>query len=399
MADVNPWLTIVGLGEDGPDGLGDASRQALEQAEIVMGPPRHLALIARTSAEQIEWPVPFSEGIEQLQTLRGRKVVVLASGDPFWFGAGGVLARTFARDEWVCHPVVSSFALVAARLGWPLEQTKCMGLHAAPLDRLRPHLAGGQRLIVLLRDGAAVADLAAYLAGCGFGESLLHVMEALGGPRERQRQARANAFDLPDIAHPVCVGIEPAGGPALPLTNGLADTWFAHDGQITKQPVRAITMAALAPRIGETLWDIGGGSGSIPIEWLLAHPANHAVCFEADPGRTRRIAENAGKLGADRLKIIEGRAPDCLAGLPPPDAVFVGGGLSQHLLQTLWPLLPAGCRVVANAVTLESEALLQAWHADKGGSLTRVEISTAAPLGQRRGWKASYPVVQWCVAR
>ncbi|MEO9777721.1 MAG: precorrin-6y C5,15-methyltransferase (decarboxylating) subunit CbiE [Sedimentitalea sp.] len=397
MADA-PWLTIVGLGEDGPAGLSPASRETLDQAEIVMGPPRHLALLPELRAERIEWPVPFADGVARLLELRGRQVVMLASGDPFWFGAGSVIARHLERKDWCALPGVSVFSLAAARLGWPLETTVTLGLHAAPLTRLRPYLAAGQRVIVLVRDGAAVASLAESLVETGFGESTLHVCEALGGPRERLRICVAASLALDDISHPVCVGLEVAGdGLALPLTPGRPDMVFENDGQITRGPVRAMTLAALAPRPGDHLWDIGGGSGSVGIEWLLSHPSLGATTIEPRPDRAKRIRRNADQLGVDRLDIVQGFAPDALDNLQPPDAVFVGGGLSADMLTWLHTNLRDGTRLVANAVTLESESLLAQAQAQYGGNLLRVELAQAGSLGSKRGWKAAYPVVQWSV--
>lgn len=398
--DLTGWLTIIGLGEDGPDGLPPASRVALAKARIVMGARRHLALLPDLAAERLEWPVPFADGIPQLLALRGQPVVLLASGDPFWFGAGTSVTRHLAPGEWHALPAPSTFALAAARLGWPLELTDCLGLHAAPLSRLAQYLAPGRRIFALLRDGDAVNELARYLAGRGFGASDLVVMESLGGPRERMRQTRADAFNLDDVAHPVAVAITVAGdGPALPLASGRPDDVFAHDGQITKRPIRALTLSALAPLPGELLWDIGAGSGSIGIEWLLAHPSCRAIAAEADPTRAERLRANAASLGVDRLQLVIATAPDGLIDLPEPDAVFIGGGLSDSLLNHLWAVLPIGCRLVANAVTLESEALLAQWHQKAGGTLLRIDLSEAAPLGTRRGWRASYPIVQWSVTR
>lgn len=393
-----PWLTIIGVGEDGVNGLGPAAQAALAKAEMVMGPARHLALLPALRCPAIEWPVPFADGIAVLLAQRGRRVVMLASGDPFWFGAGSSVTLALEREEWTAIPAPSTFTLAAARLGWPLQDVACLGLHAAPLERLRPHLAPERRVLALLRDGDAVATLADYLTRQGFGPSTLHVMEALGGPRERVRSAAADGLLFADVAHPVAVGIECAGdGSTLPLTPGRPDDWFASDGQLTKSPVRALTMSALAPRAGDLLWDIGAGSGSVGVEWLLAHPANRACAIEADPVRVERARANATALGVDRLDLLTGAAPDVLPNGPVPDAVFIGGGLSDALLETLWARLPAGTRLVANAVTLESEALLIRWHGEKAGSLLRIELADAAPLGTRRGWRARYPVVQWSV--
>ncbi len=401
MADT-PWLTIVGIGEDGAAGLSDGAKAAIAAADIVIGAARHLALmpdlVGEGKAERRPWPVPFESGIDALLAERGRAVVLFASGDPFWYGAGTSVTRHLSPDEWVAHPALSTFTLVAARLGWGIETTACLGLHAAPLTRLRRHAVPGARAIVLVRDGAAVRALAEYLSDLGFGASRMHVLEAIGGARERHRETTAATFGLDDVAHPVAVGIVFAGaGVVMPCASGIEDSWFAHDGQITKRPVRALTLSALAPRPGERLWDIGAGSGSVGIEWLLADPSTQALAFEADPVRAARARANAATLGAERLEVIEGRAPEVLAGHAPPDAVFVGGGLSHALLTDLWTALPAGTRLVANAVTLESEALLGEWHAVHGGTLLRIELAEAVPLGTRRGWQARYPVVQWSV--
>ena len=393
----DPWLTIIGLGEDGPEGLPPSSLAALNGAEIVMAPARHLALLGGTQQQTIPWPVPFADGIAQLLSLRGRRVVVLVSGDPFWFGAGSVLARELDRTEWTALPGVSCFALAAAKLGWPIETTPCLGLHAAPLSRLRPHLGNGARVIVTLRDGKAVTELAAYLAEIGFEGSTLHVMEALGGPRECISTLPVRDIGDRAFEHPVCVAAQVTGtGQSMPKTSGLADDWFDHDGQITKSPVRALTLSALAPRRDEHLWDIGGGSGSVAIEWLLADPTTRATSVEAEPERAKRIEMNAARLGVDRLKVVAGQAPDVLHDLPAPDAVFVGGGLSDDMLAFLQGL-PSGTRLVSNAVTLETEALLTAAHAKHGGTLLRIELAHSAPLGAKRGWRASYPIVQWSV--
>lgn len=392
-------MTILGIGEDGADGLSTTARAVVDAAELVMGAARHLALLPGLRCEAVEWPVPFAEGIPLLLAQRGRRVVLLASGDPFWFGAGTSVTRHLAPDEWIAHPAPSTFALAAARLGWAVQEIVCLGLHAAPLSRLRAHLAPGQRLLLLVRDGAAAGDVAHYLVETGFGRSTLYVLEALGGPRARVRQTEAAAYVLTDVLHPVAIGVEVHGeGSVLPASSGRPDAWFASDGQLTKQPVRALTLSALAPRPGELLWDIGAGSGSIGIEWLLAHPANRAVAIEADPARADRARANAAALGVDRLAVHTGRAPDLLPE-GAPDAVFIGGGLSQALLEALWARLPVGTRLVTNAVTLESEALLAQWQGRVGGSLLRIELADAVPLGSRHGWKARYPVVQWSVAR
>lgn len=389
------WLSIIGLGEDGAEGLPKASRDALAAAETVFGAPRHLAMVDHP--DRREWPVPFS--IRPVLALRWRRVAVLASGDPFWHGAGGALAAALERDEWRAFPGLSVFSLAASRMGWPIERTPCLGLHAAPLARLRRELVPGHRVITTLRDGAAVRELAAWLEAEGFGDSDMTVLEHLGGPRERIRETRADRLGWDDIGPLVAVALTVQGsGRVIPRVSGLPDGLFEHDGQITRRPVRALALSALAPRPGELLWDIGAGAGSVGIEWLLSHPATRCIGVERDPLRASRARRNAARLGVE-LEIRQGRALDLLPDLPDPDAVFIGGGADDALLAALWQGLPAGCRVVAHAVTLETEALLGAWQAAKGGALLRIQLSETAPIGGRRGWKAGYPVTQWSVAR
>jgi precorrin-6Y C5,15-methyltransferase (decarboxylating) len=390
-----PWLVIIGLGDDGLPGLSDASREALAQAEVVFGGSRHLEL-ADVGARGRAWPVPFD--IAPVLALRGRRVAVLASGDPFWFGAGGSLAAHMDPAEWQAFPAPSTFAHAAARLGWPLETVACHGLHASPFARMRADLQNGARLICLLRDGDAPRALAEWLAAMGFGGSVLHVMEALGGPHERVRVApRADGFDLQGIRAPVAVAIE-AGGVGLARGFGLPDAAFAHDGQITKRAIRAMTLAALGPRPGERLWDIGAGSGSISVEWCLA--GGHATAIEAKASRLENIRANMLGFGVEhRMSVVSGHAPKALAGLPLPHAVFVGGGGDSALYAALWPLLLHRTRLVANAVTLETEALLAELQVRHGGELSRIDIAQCQPLGRMRGWAAARPVVQWSVVK
>lgn len=384
-----PWLSIIGLGEDGPPGLPPASREALADAEIVFGAPRHLALAGVTGQP---WPVPFS--VAPLLALRGRRVAALVSGDPFWHGAGGTLAETLAPGEWRAFPVAGTFSLAAARLGWRLEDVACLGLHAAPFARLRPVLARGARAICLLRDGEAPAALAEWLVTQGLGATAMTLLEALGGPRERIRQTRAAGFAL-DCAAPVAVALDGADLPAgsgLPRGFGLPDDAFAHDGQITRRAVRAVTLAHLAPRVGEMLWDIGGGSGSVSVEWCLN--GGRAVTVEPRADRLANIAANIDAFGlAGRMRAVAGAAPEALTGLPVPDAIFVGGGVDAALVAALPP-----ARLVINAVTLETETLLARLHAERGGSLTRLSVEDAAPLGRMRGWTPARSVTIWASA-
>lgn len=396
MAENTPWLSIIGITEGGLSGLSDAARASLSQAEIVFGGPRHLAL-AGVADKGRAWPVPFS--IAPVMELRGRRVAILASGDPFWHGAGGSIAAHLTAGEWQTYPAPSVFSLAAATLGWRIEETACLGLHAAPFARLLPHLTHGARLICTLRDGAALTQLAAWLTDQGFGASALTVMEALGGPDQSISQATAATCDLQAGAL-VAVAIHALGPKGLPRAAGLPDDAFAHDGQITKRPIRALTLSALAPRAGERLWDLGAGSGSISVEWCLATATTTAICVEAKPKRTPNIRTNAETYAlSDRMTVIEADSLTAIETLPAPDAVFIGGGADDALLTRLWDILPQGTRLVINGVTLETEALLVTWSARHGGQMIRVELATATPLGSMRGWTPARAVVQWSVTR
>ena len=389
----DPWLTLIGMADDSAAALAPASRQALEEATTIIGGPRHLDLVQAGDKGQ-PWPVPFA--LDPVLAAKGTPTVVLASGDPFWFGAGGSLTAHLTPGEWTVHPAPSTFSLVAGALGWRMEEITCHGLHAAPFSQLRRVLSPKGRLICLVRDGTAPAALATYLTEQGAGAATLHICERMGGPHQRIRQTTAAAFDAPDIAAPVAVAIDLPADVGLSRASGLPDDAFTHDGQITKRPVRALTLSALAPRPGETLWDIGAGSGSIAIEWCLA--GGSATAFEIKPDRAANISQNITDFGlAHRMTVIEGPTSETITDQPLPNAVFIGGGGTPALFEQLFAILPTGTRLVANGVTLETETLLAQLHAEKGGSLLRIELAEAQPLGSLRGWQPARPIVQWSV--
>lgn len=394
------WLSIVGIGEDGLPGLGEAAKAAIADAEVVFGGARHLELAASAiSGEAHTWLTPFSASIDAIIALRGSKVCVLASGDPFHHGVGATLARHIDASQMRVYPHPSSFSLAAARLGWPLQDVLALSLHGRPLDLIRPHLHPGARILALTSDEHGPAALAKLLTEAGFGISIVTVLEALGGPSETVRTNVAMSFGLTDI-NPLNICaisvVALPGARILPLTPGLDDALFEHDGQITKREVRALSLAALAPRRGELLWDIGAGSGSIAIEWMLADPSLNAIAIESDPERAARISRNSNRLGVPSLKLIQGVAPEALAGLEEPHAVFIGGGGSDAgVLDAAISALRPGGRLVANAVTLEMEALLLARHAELGGTLTRLSVERAEAIGSMTGWKPARPIMQW----
>jgi precorrin-6B C5,15-methyltransferase / cobalt-precorrin-6B C5,C15-methyltransferase len=395
-----PWLSIVGIGEDG---LSAAARELLTRAELIAGGRRHLALVASLGKPTLEWDTPFAASIPKLLAHRGQRVVALCSGDPFWYGAGPVFAEAVPATEIVVIPAPSTFAWAAARLRWRLEETITLGLHARPIELLRPHLRTGALLIALVRDGAAPTQIAGYLNGIGFGPSRLTILEALGGPRERIRVTTAANFTPDDIQSPVALAIEALTEPGaiiVPRVAGLPDELFENDGQLTKREIRAVSLSTLAPHGGELLWDIGAGSGAIGIEWLLAHPANRAIGIEARADRLTNARANAQSLGVPHFDLRLGTAPGALKDLPPPDAVFVGGGASRDgVLDTIWQALPPGGRLVVNSVTLETEALRVGGRAYYGGALLRLSVERAGAVGGLTGWRAAMPVVQWSVTK
>ncbi|MGQ3676207.1 precorrin-6y C5,15-methyltransferase (decarboxylating) subunit CbiE [Xanthobacter sp. TB0139] len=398
-----PWLTLVGIGENGRDGLCPAALQALEEASLVVGGSRHLALAAPFSGKALAWPSPMHEAFPDILARRRQKVCVLASGDPFHHGVGSLLARLVPADEMRTLPAPSAFSLAAARMGWAVQDCTTISLHGRMLERIIPQLAPRRRLLVLTWDETTPAKLADLLCARGFGPSTLTVLEALGGPREQIRAAQAEGFALSGIDPLNIIALEVVAGPnarPLPLTPGMVDDSFVHDGQITKAEIRALTLAALAPLPGETLWDIGAGSGSISIEWCLRHPSNRALAVEAHPERAGGIARNRLNFGAEGLKLVVGKAPAALEGLPAPDAIFIGGGLTvPGLFEAAWSALPEGGRLVANAVTLESEARLAALHGQHGGQMRRISIDRLSPVGRLHGWRPAMPVTQWRVVK
>jgi precorrin-6Y C5,15-methyltransferase (decarboxylating) len=392
------WLSIVGIGEDGLDGVSAAGRRLIADADLVVGGARQLALAGDLVKTAMPWPSPLLGAIPQILGHRGRPVCVLASGDPFSYGIGATLAAHVPAEEMLCLPAPSAFSLAAARLAWPLQTTTCLSVHGRPLELLIPHLQPGARVLALSWDARTPRDVADLLIGRGMGGSRLTVLERMGGAHERVRTSEASsaAFDGTDALNTLAIEVVAGRGARIvPLSQGLADDLFEHAGQITKREVRAVTLSSLAPRRGELLWDIGAGSGSIGIEWMLAHVENRAIAIEPRADRVALCARNAAALGVPDLRIVAGRAPEALADLPTPHAIFVGGGGGDDVFDAAMAVLPANGRLVANAVTLATEARLAARHAAHGGTLTRIGISRAEALGDEMAWHPARPITQW----
>ncbi|MER0239868.1 precorrin-6y C5,15-methyltransferase (decarboxylating) subunit CbiE [Fulvimarina sp. MAC8] len=402
MADDAAWLTIVGIGEDGLSALSDETHIAIAEADAIFGGDRHLAMLGSTRAEQTAWASPFEANLEAIENLAGENVVVLATGDPLWYGVGATLSKRFGPESLRVIPSLSAFQLAAARLVWPLQDCTCLTAHGRPVENLVRHAAPDARLIVLTSGRDGPREIAKLLTARGYGQSRLVVCENLGGYDERVRETRAADFHLPDVGPLNTVAIECRAGLAAtprPRVPGLPDDAFVHDGKMTKRVMRALAIAALAPTPGDLLWDVGAGCGSIGIEWLRADARLSAIAIEPREDRCAMIAENASALGTPDLRIVAGEAPAAFTDLPAPDAIFIGGGLTDGIFDACWENLKPGGRLVAHAVTLESEAILIDLHARFGGELSRIGVEIAEKVGPYRGFKPSMTVVHWHVTK
>ncbi len=398
-----PWLSVVGIGEDGVAGLGTVARAVVDSATTLVGGARHLAMLPEDARPRHVWRSPIEQSLESVAALRGQRVCVLASGDPFWFGVATSLARRIPVDEMMVLPAPSAFSLACARLGWAVQEVEALSLHGRPTTLVNAFLQPDAHLVLLCTDGRTPALVARALCLQGYGPSRLVALQNLGGPRERVVEGHAVSWPAEPVDDLCTLAVEcrPARGTApLARTPGLPDDAFRHDGQLTKREVRAATLAALMPMPGQMLWDVGAGCGSVAIEWMRSHRRCRAIAVENDADRLAILTENAATLGAAGLEIVAGTAPDVLGGLTRPDAVFIGGGLTtQGVFDTCWRSLRAGGRLVANAVTLEGEGVLVDRHARIGGRLVRLAISRAESLGPHTAWRCLRPVTQLALTK
>ena len=393
-------FVVVGMGADGWESLSPTARHSLEAATDVYGSARQLDLLpADLPAARTPWRSPMSEHLASLAaSIGGADVVhVLASGDPMFHGVGASLVRLVGPDRVTVHSSPSSVSLAAARLGWDLASTVVVSLVTAPVETLALHLADGARLFVLSRDGSTPAQVAELLRSLGFGSSTITVLGDLGGVDEQVVTGRADVWN--DGAPALNVVAVDCVGPAVSRAPGLPDSHFVNDGQLTKQPVRALTVSALAPAEGCLLWDVGAGSGSVGIEWLRQLRTGRVVAFESDADRADVATSNASRHGVGDRYEIRGGAPAALAGAPTPDAVFIGGGMTAEVLDTAWSALRTGGRIVAHAVTRAPERLLVEAVSKHGGDLIRVSVERAAPLGRSTAWRPALPIVQWSAVK
>lgn len=396
-------VVVVGIGADGWDGLSARARREIRGADVLMGSRRQLELVPSSGARRIAWPTPLLPALPGLlDAHRGARVCVLASGDPMFHGIGVTVVRLLgaSRVRVISHP--SSVALACARMGWAAHETPTVSLVNRPVPVLAPALLHGARLLVLSNDQHTPAQVAQLLRHRGFGGSRMVVLAQLGGPDEAIVDGTADEWHHPPGDPLNVIALEctaEAGTPRLTRIPGLPDDAYRGDGQMTKQELRALTLCALAPAPGELLWDVGGGSGTVAIEWMRTDARCRAVSFERLPARVEQITRNAAALGVPTLE-VRGDAPGSFAGAAAPDAIFVGGGLTRDgLLEECWSRLRPGGRLVANAVTAESESLLLQWFSREGGRLRKFQIYRAEPLGGFTGWRPQLPVVQWSTVK
>lgn len=395
------WLTIIGIGEDGLAGLGKNARDALVNADVIFGGRRHLAFLnGDLKAEQIAWPSPFDDAFPMIEAQRGRQIVVLASGDPMFFGMGASLSRYFSAQDMQIIPFPSSLSLAASRMAWSLQDVRMVSVHGRPFELLAPHILPGEKILLLSNDGTTPAKVAAFLTAKGFGLSLLTVLEHLGGPKEKSTSGIAQNWPHQTCADLNVLAIECLAAPDAVVfspVSGLPDQAFENDGQLTKRDIRAVTLSRLQPLPHELLWDVGAGCGSIGIEWMRVHASCRTIAIEADEIRRDIIQRNAHALGVPGLQLRKGLAPDALNGLEVPDAVFIGGGVTDKgVIEACWEALKPGGRLVANAVTLQSEMQLFSWQQRYGGELTRLQVAQAGALGSFDAWRHALPVTIYC---
>ncbi|MEM9238410.1 MAG: precorrin-6y C5,15-methyltransferase (decarboxylating) subunit CbiE [Pseudomonadota bacterium] len=395
------WLHIVGIGEDGLNGLLPATRAVVEAAEVIVGGDRHHKLAVNSSAERIFWPSPFNAIIDLLRSLKGRRVVVLATGDPLWFSVGARIGREIDPADIVYHPQLSAFQLAAARMGWSLADLETLTVHGRPVEQMIAFIQPLARLLILTTGSDTPDQIAKFLTDRGFGRSPMTVLSEMGGPNEARFDGVAENWDheVPPFNTLAVDCVADPQAALLPRVPGLADHLFSHDGTMTKQEVRAVTLAKLMPMRGALLWDIGTGCGSVAVEWMRGARYARAIGIEPRADRRAMAAENALALGVPRLELIDGVVPEALEGLEAPDAVFIGGGLSPEVFDAAWAALRPLGRLVCNAVTLESEAILLDLHKAHGGDLVKLSVARADPVGDLTGWRPMMPVTQWSLIK
>ena len=423
-------IVVVGIGAGGWDEIPVRHQRLIRESPVLLGGKRHLDLVPDVPGQRRDpWPSPLRDGLPALLDGIG-DAVALASGDPLVSGIGTTLISLLGQENVRIEPAVSSVALARARMGWPAESCVVVSLVGRDVSLVARELAPGRRILALSADESTPASIADLLVTAGFGASTMTVLGDLGAETESARTGAASTWagESPrlnivaiecvadriglDMPPPSSSGGSTSGASVEPRAlasvsrptqsfpaswaAGLPDDVFENDGQLTKRDLRASALARLAPTPGAHLWDVGAGAGSVGIEWMRAHPTCTTTAIEGDSERAARIARNAVRLGVPGLRVVEGRAPDALAGLHAPDAIFIGGGATRPgVLDACLAALCPGGRIVVHGVTLETEQLLARQHAELGGELTRISVESVDAIGTFCGWAPQRTVVQW----
>ena len=395
-----PWLKIIGINSSDITILPKNLIKSIKDADIVFGAKRHTSLFQSLNNNLEPLEIPFKKTIDKILKMRGQKVILFVSGDPFWHGAGNIISNLLNGNEWISYPVPSTFSLIASKLGWPIEQIFCIGLHAKSFKSTRHLLYQKAKFIILLKNGNQVLQFSKWLSSEGFGKSQIYIFESIGFKNERIRETLAEKLSFSNIHHPVSIAVEVKGKAyVFPSSTGKDDFIFENDGQISNKQIRAITLSSLSPKPAQHLWDIGSGSGSISIEWLLMNNLNCATAIEIKKSRALQIKNTAYKLGLEKINVIEADAIKVIKKLQKPDAVFIGGGFTKELFKCIWNIIPNGTILVANSVTLETNAIFFEFQKIYGGNLTKIEISNVKKLGSKRSWDYNYPVTQFVLEK
>lgn len=407
MSAISDWpgppVQVIGMGI-GAGGFSDVAQTALEQADVIIGAAHHLAALPELTAEKRPYPSPMSGLWDLLRANANRRIALLASGDPLFYGISQTLLRNLPPTHLVFHPNVSSIQTAFAQLGKPWNQAQMVSLHGRPLASLRAVLQSNRLYAVLTDRDSSPLAIALILVEAGFGESDLWVAENLGTPDERCQHFRA--IDLAstnaEFSSLNVVILETHGiGGVLPEFPGIPDERFSTGaepgkGLLSKREVRLMILSLLAPRAGEVGWDVGAGCGGVAVEWARWNPLGSVYAVECHPERLEHLGINRDRFGVvSNLYMVPGHAPDALADLPDPNAVFIGGssGSLREMLNAVWARLRSGGRLVASAVTEDSRVELHTFVGDRAAEWTELSIARSERLAGQRVMRPYLPVL------
>ena len=392
-------MTVIGITESGLAGLSTEALSYLKGAQLLVGGERHLEKISDNTAKCFGWGEGLDAAYDKIAEHAGEHIVVLASGDPLHYGIGAQLVERFGVEVIHFIPSPGAFSLAASRMGWSLPDVTCLTVHGRPLELVNLHLYPKAKLLLLSWDGTTPNLLAKLLTSKGFGDSRISVLEHMDGDDEARVNGRAHNWSYEQTANLNTIAVECSAGTGAQFWSrapGLPEAAYEHDGKITKREVRAATLAALAPLPGETLWDVGAGSGAVGIGWMRMDTHNRSLAFENNETKCGVIERNAKNLGVPMLKIFPGNFLAMVNKIDQsPDAIFIGGGVSdKNILNACWGSLKKNGRMVANGVTVEAHRSLMNFHAEYGGDLVRISVARSGKVGSMTGLRPMMDLLQ-----